>query len=111
FWTWMVNNVVLSPDIRPDSRARDEKGAIWVDSKWLVPIYCMSCGDPAGYSLPKETCTFVGWLCNDCVETYGLMAGMWLMPDEVFWEEMAGELQHSQEKSHALALDQERSKE
>jgi len=35
--------------------------------------------------------TFLFYLCNQCVETHGQVAGTMLMPDEIFFEKLKQE--------------------
>jgi hypothetical protein len=77
-----------SPLIAPDSRAKSGVGAKWTPHGVVVPIYCAQCAKPGGY-VPEENMTFVAWLCDDCYHTHGdVFAGM-VIPDEVFWAELA----------------------
>ena|SRR3989304_6903266 len=75
----------------PDCRARDPKGIIFgKDGNNWVPIFCANCGEHGGL-VPAENMTFVFYLCTPCAETYGAIAGMMMMPDEVFWERLKQE--------------------
>lgn len=80
----------LTADILPDSRLRSSKGAVWRTGAWWVPVFCASCGKPYGY-VPEENCSFACWLCDDCSNAYGAVAGAMMMPDEVFWEKVKQE--------------------
>ena len=77
-------------DILPDCRMKDRRqfnaGPLGIQ----VPVYCANCGAPGG-EVPEENMTFVFYLCNKCAETYGQIAGMALMPDEVFFQKVAEE--------------------
>lgn len=78
----------LYAEILPDSRLqRASKGATWRGGAWWVPVYCANCGKPYGL-VPEENCVFACWLCNDCQPKWGQVAGLMLMPDEVFWEKV-----------------------
>lgn len=86
----------LTADLLPDSRARARsKGALGqVQSKagMQEPVYCMSCGVHGGW-VPAQNMTFVGWLCRACEPKYGELAGLMVMPDEVFWARVQAEQQ------------------
>lgn len=81
---------VDAPDLLPDSRLRETKGAVNRAGVWWVPVFCANCGVPYGY-VPEENCTFACWLCEKCEPTYGPVAGVMLMPDEVFWQKVQQE--------------------
>ncbi len=79
-------------DVLPDSRLREPKGTAMVD--WPLPsgktvrveaekVFCANCGVPYGY-VPKENTAFTCWLCNQCFEQYGAVAGTFAVPDEQF---------------------------
>lgn len=53
-----------------------------------VPIYCANCGAEGG-RVPEENCKFAFWLCENCFQTHGKIAGTMSMPDEVFWAKFA----------------------
>lgn len=80
------------PDILPDSRLGSNNGAVIAD--WhgfgrveCVPVFCANCGAEHGY-VPKENTTFSFWLCQQCFEKYGEIAGCMVQPDHEFWEEV-----------------------
>lgn len=79
-------------DLLPDSRARDGRE---VTRHWFlgntVPIFCANCGKEGG-RVPEENCTFAFWLCDNCVETFGPIAGTMMVPDEVFWQQVADDM-------------------
>jgi hypothetical protein len=88
------------PDILPDSRLQHYEGKVVRGQNpanpalgymnW-VPIFCAAnCGTMCGY-VPEENCSFACWLCIDCAEKYGEILNAYMMPDEVFWEEMRRE--------------------
>jgi hypothetical protein len=40
--------------------------------------------------------TFVFWQCEACARTYGEVAGLMVMPDEVYWERLRlAQLEHA----------------
>lgn len=82
-------------DLLPDSRPRETKGRIFTTGGTWVPLYCANCcSGPHGWC-PEENMNFVFYLCNKCAETHGPIAGMMLMPDEVFFEELKqAQLEH-----------------
>ena len=77
----MNNNI----DILPDSRARDPKDLIPSKVGYWTPLDCASCGNSGGM-VPEENCNFAFWLCKDCFEKYGEIAGTLVVPDQVFWQ-------------------------
>lgn len=76
--------------VLPDSRCLAPKGLIRSKMGAWVPIFCASCGKEGGM-VPEENMTFVFWLCRPCGEKCGDIAGMMMMPDEVFWEKVKQE--------------------
>lgn len=78
----------------PDSRAHEVRGRVFTSMGCFVPVYCANCGADGGL-VPEEGMTFVFYLCNKCAETYGPIAGMMLMPDEVFFQKLKEEQQAS----------------
>lgn len=81
----LASRVELLPDSRLQHR---EKGVVrgpW--GNW-IPIFCANCGAEGGF-VPEDQCTFAFWLCNDCYAHHGEIAGMMMMPDEVFFAELA----------------------
>lgn len=86
----MMTIPFLSTNVLPDSRLRTistVKGAVNRLGAYWQPIFCASCGDPGG-QVPEENCTFAFWLCNECFAKYGELTNMYVMPDEVFFEEV-----------------------
>lgn len=81
-------------DLLPDSRAHSTKGRVFTPMGCWVPVYCANCGVDGGL-VPEEGMTFVFYLCNRCAEIYGPIAGMMLMPDEVFFQKLKEEQQAS----------------
>jgi hypothetical protein len=53
-----------------------------------VPIYCAQCGKQGGM-VPEANMTFACWLCDDCYHTHGALLNATVIPDEVFWAEVA----------------------
>lgn len=91
-----------SPLILPDSRQRTiatPKDAVNLGAAgFYVPIFCGSCGAPGG-QVPQENMTFVSWFCNSCFEKYGDQTLLYVMPDEVFWAEVANAQQEKYGRS------------
>ncbi len=92
-----------TPHQLPDSRLRQNPslGTVMVDwelsDKSTVrleaqPIYCANCGVEYGY-VPRETTTFVFWLCGTCFRAYGHVAGTCAVPDEEFNRDLQEEMQ------------------
>lgn len=87
--------------ILPDSRlASPQQGVM---ANWQLPngssvrlecemIYCANCGIAYGY-VPKENTTFACFLCQQCFETYGSVAGTYAIPDEEFNQNVAHEIE------------------
>jgi hypothetical protein len=79
-------------EILPDSRANIAHGVIrGPHGNWL-PIFCANCGTKGGL-VPEENMTFAFWLCDPCWEKHGAIAATYVLPDEVFWAEVAAEQQ------------------
>lgn len=78
-------------NILPDSRLKTvftPKGMVQsIKFGMWEPIFCANCGKEGGLC-PTENMNFMFWLCNNCANTYGQIAGTMMMPDEVFWEQM-----------------------
>ena len=75
-------------DILPDSRAKTTRGRIFQGGTSWVPVFCPNCGKEGGLC-PEENMTFICWICPPCAQTYGEIAGTMMMPDQVFWGEVA----------------------
>jgi hypothetical protein len=58
----------------------------------VQPVYCANCGKPYGI-IPKENTTFSFWVCPKCFEKYGEVAGTLAIPDDVWAEAVAEEMQ------------------
>ena len=89
----------MNEDILPDSRTKRTVGRVFskgLFSTW-VPIYCANCAADGGL-VPEENMTFAFWLCNNCFETFGKIAGVMMIPDEVFWREVAFEQEEQRRK-------------
>lgn len=90
----------MSAHILPDSRLKDSSLAT-VMADWenpdgsftrmeMQPVYCASCGIHYGW-VPVFT-TFACWLCNQCHEQYGVLAGTYVQPEEEFNQAVAQEM-------------------
>ena len=80
-------------DLLPDSRLKHivtPKGRVFTASGAFVPVFCANCGADGGLC-PEEGTTFLFYLCNNCAEKYGKIAGTLMMPDEVFWQKLKDE--------------------
>lgn len=80
----------MSVDLLPDSRCLDPKGLIRSKAGMWVPVFCANCGK-AGGMVPEANTTFMFYLCNLCAETHGAVANTLMIPDEVFFGEIAAE--------------------
>lgn len=78
----------MTADLLPDSRAREAKNVIRSPFGNLVVCYCANCGTEWG-RVREEEMTFAFVLCNPCAETYGNVAGMMAVPDDVFFAKVA----------------------
>lgn len=87
----------MMANLLPDSRCLNPKGLIRSKAGTWVPIFCANCNKPSGM-VPEENTTFAFYLCNCCVETHGAMANTLMVPDEVFWAEVAAEQEVKQQK-------------
>jgi len=74
----------------PDSRARNGATILMGAGGVWVPVFCANCGKDGGM-VPEQNMTFAFWLCAPCAETHGAIAGMLMLPDEVFWERVKQE--------------------
>jgi hypothetical protein len=52
---------------------------------WL-PIFCGNCGTAGGW-VPEET-TFIFYLCQPCADKHGKIDRTYMVPDEVFFQEV-----------------------
>ena len=75
------------PDILPDSRMQDRRQFVPGPMGSWLPIFCANCGADGGL-VPEEGTTFVCWLCRPCADTLGEVAGLMLMPDELYWQKL-----------------------
>jgi hypothetical protein len=51
---------------------------------WLI-LYCANCGHEGGRVLETELSEqFAFYLCNDCAEKHGSIAGTMMLPDHLF---------------------------
>jgi len=57
----------------------------------MVPAYCANCG-LCNWYVPKDNTTFAFYLCNQCHEQYGEIAGHYAMPDEQFCQNVSNEM-------------------
>lgn len=79
-------------DLLPDCRLRDEsKGEITIRGLQFIPTYCANC-KAGGPWVTKATCTFQFWLCDNCFEKWGPIAGTMVIPDEVVMQKVAEEI-------------------
>jgi hypothetical protein len=52
-------------------------------------LFCANCGADGGRVQDTYLSQqFAFYLCNDCAETYGAIAGTYMVPDEVFWQKV-----------------------
>lgn len=91
------------PDLLPDSRSRERRGAIRSPQGTLIPVYCANCGKRWGM-VPEEFITFDFCLCDPCADKYGNIAHTYREPDAVFWDRIA-EAQR-EEHGHFLTLEE-----
>lgn len=94
----------MGAHILPDSRLSDTVGSVMIDGIEYVPIFCANCGHPfmdgtaddSGWPrgcVPRESMTFVFWLCDQCHTEYGEIASTYSVPDQAFCEAVAHEMQ------------------
>ena len=76
-------------DILPDSRAKTTKGRVFRGSQAWVTVFCAACHREGG--LVTETVTFAFWLCRNCEDKHGAIAGTMKVPDHEFYEKMKQE--------------------
>jgi hypothetical protein len=81
----------IAKEVLPESRPLQRKVAFWRNGVAWTPVFCASCGKPYGF-VPDELCTFACWLCNECSDKYGAIAGTMMMPDEQMWAKVHLEL-------------------
>ena len=87
----------MTTEYLPDCRAQVPKGLIRGQGGNWVPVFCANCGKPGG-AVPEENMTFIFYLCNYCVDAHGAIANTMMVPDEVYWGEIAAEHQARQAK-------------
>jgi hypothetical protein len=85
--------------VLPDSRLREKQmirksvvatpdgGKVTVEEE---PVYCINCGKLHGWVIVGAV--WEAWLCTPCAETWGKIAGTYMMPDELFWILVACEM-------------------
>lgn len=78
------------PEVLPDCRTKEMRGAVMTPIGYMIPTFCANCGKQGGL-VPEENMTFLFWLCNPCFETHGHLTNLMVMPDEVFWEQLKQE--------------------
>lgn len=78
-------------DLLPDCRQQCAPAGVnrGVLGTWM-PVFCANCGADGGL-VPEGSTTFCFYLCNTCAETYGQIANVYMMPDEVFFARLAEE--------------------
>ena len=77
-----------TPDgILPDSRSPAARGATLGPGGYWVPIYCANCGAEGGV-VPEATTTVAFYLCDNCFEEHGTVAGLLAVPDELVFREL-----------------------
>lgn len=76
-------------DLLPDCRRQRVPAGVnrGVLGTWL-PVFCANCGTDGGL-VPEGATTFCFYLCNACAATYGQIANTYMMPDEVFFQQVA----------------------
>jgi hypothetical protein len=82
----------ILPDSRTKSRSKGRTGSVMIEGVVWVPVYCANCGKTQGL-VPEENITFAFFLCDDCAEKMGPIAGTYMEPDEVFYQKVAFEMQ------------------
>ena len=75
-------------DPLPSSKLKKPTGEKFHRHANWEPIFCANCGRDGGY-VPKDTVKHAFWLCNDCWEKHGTIAGALAVPDEQFWKKVA----------------------
>lgn len=73
---------VLLPDCRLKTETATQRHR---NLNWL-PIFCGNCGKSGGW-VPEET-TFIFYLCQPCADKHGQIDGTYMVPDEVFFQEV-----------------------
>lgn len=73
---------VLLPDCRLKTETITQRH--W-NLNWQ-PIFCANCGKSGGW-VPEET-TFIFYLCDPCAVKHGNIDGTYMVPDEVFFQEV-----------------------
>lgn len=81
----------MSVDIFPDSRLKNAKGVVRGFHPFgninYVPTFCANCGIEYGM-VPEENCNFVCVLCQPCADKSGPIIGTYMVPDDIFWQEV-----------------------
>ncbi|HVI10218.1 MAG TPA: hypothetical protein VND65_18150 [Candidatus Binatia bacterium] len=87
----MPEPVVLSTDILPSSRLREDKNIVITNGQKWIPIFCANCGKDGGLILEAEwdaVKAFAFYLCNACAERWSPLVDTMMAPDEVFWRKV-----------------------
>ena len=72
-------------DVLPSCIARERKTVVRAGQTW-IPLFCANCGADGGLVLEQDLGdNFAFYLCDPCAEKWGPIAGMTMVPDEVFW--------------------------
>jgi len=88
------------PDLLPNSLSFKVDTRLGLGGTWFY-LYCASCHKEGGRVmdtyLPAQ---YAFYLCNECADKYGEVAGITKTPDDVFFEKVANAMQ--EEYGHAL---------
>ena len=77
----------MAGELLPSSVPRETKHVIFRAGVPWIPIFCANCGCDGGL-IPEETKNFAFYLCVPCAEKWEPLAGMMLVPDNVFWDKV-----------------------
>jgi hypothetical protein len=80
----------MSVLLLPDSRTKVQKNVVRMGALNWTPIFCANCGKDGGL-VPAENCNFAFYLCIPCSETMPPIEGVYMVPDEVFWQKVKEE--------------------
>lgn len=81
----------LNTDVLPNCICKNIKNVVFKQGPngleaW-IPLSCANCPAEGGY-VRQQDHDYAFYLCNKCVEKWGVPAGCVAVPDEVFWEKV-----------------------
>ena len=77
-------------NVLPDCRPKVQRKVVRLGSSNWTPIYCANCGTDGGL-VPADNHDFAFYLCIPCSETLGNIQGVYMEPDQEFWDRVIAE--------------------